>query len=491
MQSRTWALRGLVCGISLWAAAGAQASFTVGLNVPGTNITQLGALNGGFSFIPPDTTGAIGPNHFVEFTNGSFSVYNRTTGALLGSRTALTSFWTNAGVSGLSLNPVTGTGTTDPRVLYDPFSNRWFATAIDTPATGANRILVAVSSSSDPTSTWKAFGITSNTSGAFADFPTLGMNADALYVGTNNFGDFSVDVGITVIPKAGLLLGTPTVAGATVFQGQSPSGTGYTPSPVVDMNNGSGSNAILSDYNMATGFLRRTNIINTNTPSPSLSTSGGLIAVTPASAPPLAHQSGANDTIDTGDTRFSGSVILQGGKIWGVQVLDVGGRSAIRWYRINASTNALEESGTISSATRDYYFPSIAVNASGDVVIGYSGSSDSEYASSFASVGKYNGASTTFATPTLLKAGVGNYNITFGGPSNRWGDYSQTTIDPNDPSHFWTIQEWASATNVWSTEITEIIITPLPEPAGLPLLAVGLLLLCRRPMRSHWAGLVK
>jgi hypothetical protein len=59
--------------------------------------------------------------------------------------------------------------------------------------------------------------------------------------------------------------------------------------------------------------------------------------------------------------------------------------------------------------------------------------------------------------------------------NSRWGDYSSTSIDPNDPTRFWTIQMYPSAVDpdtggTWSTQITEIIATAPPQlniaPAG-------------------------
>jgi hypothetical protein len=59
---------------------------------------------------------------------------------------------------------------------------------------------------------------------------------------------------------------------------------------------------------------------------------------------------------------------------------------------------------------------------------------------------------------------------------NRWGDYSATTLDPNDPTHFWTIQEWAGGSTTWAMQISEIIIGPsvIPEPGTLTLTGIGL-----------------
>jgi hypothetical protein len=43
---------------------------------------------------------------------------------------------------------------------------------------------------------------------------------------------------------------------------------------------------------------------------------------------------------------------------------------------------------------------------------------------------------------------------------SRWGDYSATSVDPNDPNRFWTIQTIPTDSDVWSTQITELITTP-------------------------------
>ena len=106
-----------------------------------------------------------------------------------------------------------------------------------------------------------------------------------------------------------------------------------------------------------------------------------------------------------------------------------------------------------------YYYPSIAVNANGEVVIGFSGSSSSTYVGAYAVTGTFNGTTTT-RQPQLLKAGSGPYYLTNGGASNRWGDYSAVVLDPNDQDTFWVVQEWAStvgtdvANSTWLTEFT-------------------------------------
>src|SRR5207245_250143 len=67
-------------------------------------------------------------------------------------------------------------------------------------------------------------------SNRFADFPTMGLDANGLYIGTNNFssgGSFQ-DVSLYSIPKADLLLASPTVANRTSFTGLNASNYGFT-----------------------------------------------------------------------------------------------------------------------------------------------------------------------------------------------------------------------------------------------------------------------
>ncbi len=108
--------------------------------------------------IPPDANGAVGTRYFVEFINGTFAVYNKTNGVNV-KRIADTKFWSNAGVV-----LATSDGITDPRVIYDPISQRWFASMVDFDANAAggggdptlesNDFLLAVSLTSDPTGAW-------------------------------------------------------------------------------------------------------------------------------------------------------------------------------------------------------------------------------------------------------------------------------------------------------------------------------------------------
>ena len=415
----------------------------IGMNFGGADIFDSG-------FIPPDTMGAIGPNHFVELINGRYAAFDRTNGLEV-QGTSLEQFWVNAGA-----NP---NFAFDPRVLYDAPSGRWFACSGNDPGGATSSILVAVSNSSDPTLGWTGFNVDADTDNAqWADFPTMGIDADGLYISANMFptGGGSFEINMFVFPKNDLIAGS--IANMTKIEGLSFGSVGFALQPVVDLD-GSGLPApIIADLDTPSGVIVRSDVLGpVNAPSV---VGGPLIGVAAFGDPPDADQPGPKQNINTGDTRFWGYAVLQGGSIWAVQTVNNGGNAAVRWLRINPVTNTVAESGVLSDPNIEFYYPSIAVNDDGDVVVGCSGSGAATFASAYAFAGHFDGVSTMFGGAMLLQAGTSDYLQLDGVGRNRWGDYSATTLDPTDPKRFWTIQEFVLSTDLWGTQITEIIFPP-------------------------------
>jgi hypothetical protein len=165
------------------------------------------------------------------------------------------------------------------------------------------------------------------------------------------------------------------------------------------------------------------------------------------------------------------------GRLFAVQGIEQNGLAALRWFEIGDPLNspAILASGVINPPDLNVYDGSIAVNPQGDVVIGFTGSGPNDYPSAFAVAGALNGDSLTLSDPILLKAGDGPYLGTdaeqaAGATLVRWGDFSATTFDPNDPSHFWTVQEWAAADpslgTLWDTQISELTFATTSPPVA-------------------------
>src|SRR6266404_3972021 len=134
---------------------------------------------------PPDCNGVAGPEQFVELINGRFTVYAKTNGSRLQTMSS-SSFWTGAG-----LRFDSGVIASDPRIIYDPSVDRWFASAIDYRLSdeSSNRFLVAVSSGSDPAGSWQGFAFYADpVAGNLADFPTFGLDTNGVYLAAFMFG---------------------------------------------------------------------------------------------------------------------------------------------------------------------------------------------------------------------------------------------------------------------------------------------------------------
>lgn len=438
--------------------------------------------------IPPDTDGAVGPNHFVEFINGRFAAYSKASGTVLQSMTDL-NFWKQAGIT----FPVNW-DVTDPRIVYDPSVQRWFASQVDFETTGAintNRFLLAISGNADPTGAWKAVSLAGTPSGNnLADFPTLGLDAQGVYLAADLFSAAGNAVGSTLLSlqKAGLLQSTPVLINRTSFGILSYASRGYVLQPAVCVDGSGGGNVLSTGslgYSITTGNpLTATTLFscavqNAGGPASATLTSSTSLSVPGYTVPIDPYQPDGSSNLSDDDCRFSAIVYRVGGILFAVHTTEVNNLAAIRWYRISATNNVVLESGTISGTPNDpemeLFYPSIAANTNGTVVIGFNGSSLSSYVSAYAVVGQTINGVTTFGNPLLLKAGTASYQDTPGSdPStyeSRWGDYSATSVDPTDPTIFWTIQAYPSGPAVWSTQITQLL--TMPGPVRLTVSAAG------------------
>jgi hypothetical protein len=426
----------------------------------------------GNSFAPPDTDGTIGPNHYVQFINGRFAIYNKSTGALI-SAVSDTSFWNSAGIS----SSLTGQGLSDTRIMYDPLSSRWFAVEITT-ANSGNSVLIARSNSTDPTAGWKAtsYVLDIGTDG-FSDYPTLGVDGNAVYIGINFFANNGslIEV-ITSIPKADLLLTIPTANNSSTRADQQNANTiGYTLQGVNNFNAGQTSSSFGSifavDFNVFSQ-LDWTLVTGSGAPGASFGTTIPLAVQTTAS-PLDAHQPDGTAEIDALDGRIQSSVFQVGDLIFGAVVTPnaAGNRDAIRISVLSVSSATIVAEATISDNTFDYIDPSLAMNAEGDMIIGFtrsaaaagSGATDGHLGAyaEYAHIDPNNPAAGITLGPVLqAQVGKANYHL-FGGSGERWGDFSATDVDPNNPTAFWTTQEYAETpASTWGTAIRQVFVSP-------------------------------
>ena len=471
------------------AAPYAQAGVILGFE--GTSQLDNCAL--GNCFRPPDTMGAIGTTQFMETSNGSITVYDRTNGVVQ-SRIDFNQFWLSAGQTGSA---------GDQRVLFDHYTDRWIAAGFGaTP----DKINIAISDTSNALGAWKSTTFQGVASGGTADYPTLAIDNKGVYIGTNNFNTSNSFVGTSLfsIPKTSLFGGAPSTTDMTAFNTPFPTGldNGFTIQAALNwQGNQTNTVAVIADSRdvNAQVFYK----INGVDAPGATQTASALIAGTAYSIAGRGRQPDGTRLVDTLSPRISGNAVQVDGMLFSTAVVqsDLGDFAAVRWTVVNASTGALISSGKIQQAGYDFYQGSIAVNEFGEVVIGYNRSGGTatgvdgriSFMARMFNVNGTGGLDQFGAEFLLRQSDVSDYRCGVRTSIDttcrqRWGDYSAVTIDPTDHHNFWAIGEyaddWAVIPNfttteraIWHTYIAEIGFdqqTGVPEPATLALFALGL-----------------
>jgi len=101
--------------------------------------------------------------------------------------------------------------------------------------------------------------------------------------------------------------------------------------------------------------------------------------------------------------------------------------------------------------------------------MGFSTAGTNEFANA-ATVGRLAGDPLgTMQSPALYTASTTAYNPPGdpgGASGRRWGDYSYTSLDPNDDMTMWTIQEFCNATNSYGVRVVKLIAPPPATPSS-------------------------
>ncbi len=192
--------------------------------------------------------------------------------------------------------------------------------------------------------------------------------------------------------------------------------------------------------------------VDFGTPANSTFTLGGnltpaayteLCPSTRSCVPQLGTSSGLDGIGDRGMFRLAYRKFADGHEaLVGNQSVSSGGVAGIRWYEIGnatAGTPAFVQQSTYQPDSTWRWMGSAAMDRDGDLALGYSASNAAMYPQI-----RYAGRLAGDPTNTLaqgeatLFAGTGSQF----GTGNRWGDYSDLTVDPVDDCTFWYTQEY-------------------------------------------------
>jgi hypothetical protein len=446
---------------------------------------------------PPDQALAVGAGpatgvgSVLQVMNICIDVYDKSGNLQPGFPKSLTAFF------GLTF----GTYITDPRALYDWINHRYIVAAVFCPnnMTGGDAACatinggdyaIAVSTADDPTGSYCVYivsvqSVTANGGNfPFPDYPRLGQDRQAIYLGSNIFfpdtNTFKWEE-ILAFPKAPLYacsanFSLPFVQDLNV--GGTPTDTTQ-PANVYSAGDQPRSEFFVTSRNIRFGgggcMMACNGLIVWSWYDP-FNTTGvgnkftGVVVATANnySLPPHATQPNTSTQIFTGDTRISGSVGYSAGRLYAS--LNTNGGGGAPGCILYSATPFLNTDGSLASATltneivvfnsgagfNGWWFCTQQPDPEGNVTTVYSFSS----ASNFASLGYMTRRSTqppgTFPdSGFFLLSGQGPYTEVF-----RWGDYNATSISglvsgggTGGFPTFWFSGMYATNSNTWGTAI--------------------------------------
>ena len=390
----------------------------------------------------PDNTGGVGPDHVVDCTDANIVIHDKKTGAVL-RRMTQSEFWKNA-QPGFDLPTLN-----DPRMTYDPLVGRWYT--VVQAQTGPPHGFFAVSTAADPTLGWRGTRLPMAPANLGMK---LGFDRNGVYITFIVMtGDTHTMHGCFAIPKHDAIAAAgPDLANVQSFANLEIESF---PATDIDPRKPAGAPEILLNREFGNSFSKMYCY--------KVTWSGKAAAISPAQTIRLsktyespngrslqnqAVQPAPGGRLRADEARRTTCVYAHGGSILACNSAKktVTSRCGVFWCEIRASDGALLQEGFVDAPDCDYLAPSLAVDASGNIGIGCTRTSATEYPSVCVLMHAARDPKNTIRAPVLAKTGTTVFS------SNRpskyglaWGNYNTTCIDPSDPTVFWTYQEYATS----------------------------------------------
>ena len=414
---------------------------------------------------PPDTTGDVGPGHYVQWVNLRYAIYTLTRDASnqITGFNLVPGFPKNGNVVWQGFGGRCGSDNDgDPIVQYDQLADRWVLTQFAVSGQPYTQC-VAVSTSPDPTGTYFRYAFSYDRS--FNDYPKMGVWPDAYYISYNMFRNGRSFTGNTVcaFERAQMLAGgaaRQACVNTTSGHSLEPADLeGTTPPPA------GSPNLLMSLTSSAVQFWRFS--VNWAAGTGTLTGPNNVAGVAAFSQAcgggACVVQPGTTTRLDTLADRLMYRLSYRNFGDHEALVINhsvtSGTGVGIRWYELRnaagqtfaSAAPVLFQQGTFAPTTAFRWMGSAAIDKTGGIAIGYNISSSSIVPSiRYAYRGPADPAG-TMGNETSVLAGSGSQT----GNLTRWGDYSTISVDPVDGCTmvFTTQFQPANGNFNWSTFI--------------------------------------
>ncbi len=412
----------------------------------------IGASSSESGFVPPDPTGAVGPDHYVHSVNSIVKIFDKT-GNLLAGPTSLGAF---LGI---------GSNSGDPIVLYDQLADRFFVSEF---GSLSNSLAIGVSDTNDPTVAYNVYHFSLD---AFPDYPHYSVWPDGYYLTANKGGTNKV----YAIERDVILAGgaNPQIVGFPLPGSVQNTNTVYSPEPanltgtsfpanvpgyIVYLQDDGWSGVTFDHLKVWEIDVDWVNINNSTISSALEIPTDPFNSVFAPFGSGDVNQPGTSNKIDMigGVISFAANYRSFGThNSWVITFntdIDGNDTSGVHWIELrNDSSNPWDvyQEGTYAPADgHSRFMGSAAMDAAGNIGLGFNIASGN-LPVGIRYTGRFDGDPLGMMTvaETTIVDGVGVQTTT-----NRFGDYSHLTMDPNNFT-FWHTAEFFSATNAWRTQI--------------------------------------
>ena len=409
---------------------------------------------GANGYAPSDNNIAVGPNHVFVAVNSVYQIFTKTGASVVGPKT-LSSLWTGVGGGCATANAG------DVVVQYDKPADRWVLTQLSSLSSPYGEC-IAVSTSGDPTGTYKAYYYTFGSN--LPDYPKFGVwptATNAAYLATyNQFANGASFAGaaLCAYDRSAMLASaaSPAQVCFTIndasylpadLDGSTPPADG-TPGYFLTYETLSS----LRIWKLAPNFASPASSTLTQV-SPDLS-------VTPfselCSGGTCVPQAGTANQLDSLGDRPMYRLAYRNFGDHQALAFNHSVTSGVRWYELRSSVSAsavfsVYQQGTFAPDATFRWMGSAAMDQAGDLAIGYSASSSTIHPAV-----RYSGRVPgdplgTLESEASIIEGTGSQTNGL----HRWGDYSSLRIDPSDDCTFWYINEYLKSDGAfnWSTRV--------------------------------------
>ncbi len=431
--------------------------------IPGLNFEGIRDISG---VSPPDPTGDIGKNHYVQMVNLTWlQVFDKVTGQSVLGPINTSTIWAQVGTGSIG----------DPIINYDHDAERWVIMELQGYFT--NELLIAISDDSDPTGGWKAYRF--QTVG-FGDYPKLYIWPNAYFITVNEITTGNECAGYA-LQRSAMLAGEPAF---DIYRFVMPNylAIAYQPATGADWEGGPPPPAGSPGYIFRVyddswdGGVDHLQIwkVDVNWANPGMSSITGPDKLFPTPfETKVCFGGGLFDCIEQPDPAAPRITALENiimyrapyrnfGTYESVvfnHITDVsgqvgeGGDAEVRWYELRKSGNApwsIYQEGTYApDLVTNRFTGTICTDEAGNIALGYTG------ASQFLNPGLY--VTGRRNSDPLGQMPVEEHTLIAGETSHtadqRWGDYSNMSVDPEDGRTFWYTGEYQPANASWGTRI--------------------------------------